>query len=338
MLTLVVGGQYGGEGKGKIAAFLAKHERPHIVARTGGVNSKHTVVEKGTSYDLRQVPTACAVGFAGRIVYGAGSLVHIPTLFEEMKILGVQRTNILVDSRTGVLTEDNIKEQRADERYNEIGSTLTGTGYATAQRALRKLPLAKDFPEIADMIGDVPEFLFKSLQDDTPVLVEGHQSAGLSNYHGDYPYTSNRDSTAAALLSELGLGPRHGMRIVLVAKLFPTRNHQGHLPNEMSEQEAEKLGIQEYGGGSWGIENRRRRVGRLDISELRRSAILNTPTEIALTGMDYFDATSKDSTSASTLSKEAANLITEVEKAINVPVTMISTGTETDSMIYKGRQ
>ncbi|MES2953200.1 MAG: adenylosuccinate synthetase [Patescibacteria group bacterium] len=335
MITLVVGGQYGGEGKGKVAAFLAKRDRPTIVARTGGVNSKHTVVEGGNSFDLRQIPSACAVGHTWKVVYGAGSLIHIPTLFKEMEMLGVSRSQILIDEKTGILGEDQVRDQRADKRYEQIGSTLTGTGYATAQRALRKLPLAKDFPELAEMIGDVPSFIFKNLKEKESVLVEGHQGAGLSNFHGDYPYTSNRDSTAAALLSELGVGPLTEMKIVLVLKVFPTRNHNGHLPNEMSAEEALQLGIEEYGGGSWGIDNKRRRVGQLDMKEVLRAVYLNTPSEIALTGMDYLDPASKNSSSESTLSEQARNLIAEIEGATGVRVTLISTGPETDSMISR---
>lgn len=335
MITLVVGGQYGGEGKGKIAAFLARQEKTDIVARTGGINSKHTVVTDGVSLDLRQIPTACVVGFSNKIVYGAGSLIHIPTLNKEMEGLGISQSQVLIDKNTGIISEENIQEQRSDKRYAEIGSTLTGTGYATAKRVLRKLPLAKDYPELAEMLGDTPEFLFNALKFNKTVLVEGHQGAGLSNFHGDYPYTSNRDSTAAELLSELGVGPKHELRIILVVKVFPTRNHNGHLPNEISIDEAEHLGIKEYGGGSWGIENKRRRVGRLDIAELVRAVQLNTPTEIALTGMDYFDPGSKDSTSENTLSIEAKRLIADIEKTTQTPVSLISTGAETNSMIIR---
>jgi adenylosuccinate synthase len=335
MITLVVGGQYGGEGKGKIAAFLAQQEKPDIVARTGGINSKHTVVTNGTSFDLRQIPTACAVGFSNKIVYGAGSLVHIPTLFEEMEKLNVSWSQVLIDKNTGVISEENIQEQRSDKRYAEIGSTLTGTGYATAQRALRKLLLAKDFPELTEMLGDSPEVLFGALKENKTILVEGHQGTGLSNFHGDYPYTSNRDSTAAELLSELGVGPKHELRIILAVKVFPTRNHNGHLPNEIGIDEAERLGIKEYGGGSWGIENKRRRVGRIDIAELVRAVQLNTPTEIALTGMDYLDPNSKDSISEAALSAEAKQMITDIEEATKTPVSLISTGAETNSMIVR---
>lgn len=333
MITLVIGGQYGGEGKGKISAFLAEQNHFDIVCRTGGVNSKHTAYKDGKAYDLRQVPTAATTGFKGKIVYGAGSLIHIPTLLEEMEMLGVSESQILIDTQTGILTEENIQSQRSDPRYETLGSTMTGTGHATAQRALRKLPIAKDFSELAPMLGDVPAFLRAQLVAGKNVMIEGHQSSGLSNFHGDYPYTSNRDSTAAALLSELGIGPRYSLRIVLVIKAFPTRNHNGRLPNEMTLEEADALGITEYGGGSWGIENNRRRVGRIDLEDIKRAVCLNTPTEIALTGMDYFDPNSRLSTVWEDLSGEGKSLVAQIEEVSGIPVSLISTGPETDSMI-----
>jgi len=335
MITIVVGGQYGGEGKGKVAAYLAKHKKFSVVCRTGGINSKHTVIENGKTYDLRQVPTATAVGFGGKIVYGAGSLIHIKTLKEEMALLGISTSRVLIDHQTGILTDEHVEKQRSDSRYQEIGSTLTGTGYATAQRALRKLPLAKDFPELQPLLGDVPSFLYNTLSSEEELLIEGHQSSGLSNFHGDYPYVSNRDSTASEILSELGVGPRYPLRIVLVLKIFPTRNHNGHLPNEMSEKEIESLGIKEYGGGSWGIPNNKRRVGRIDLEEIKRSVYLNTPTEIALTGIDYFDPNSKASTDFSKLSENAKQLVAQIEKVASVPVSIISTGPETDATIIR---
>jgi len=336
MITLVVGGQYGGEGKGKIAAFLAKSIlHTAAVCRTGGVNSKHTAVENGKTYDLRQLPTSCTAGFTGQIIYGAGSLVHIPTLFEEMKLLEVTPDKILIDYQTGVVSDAEVTSQRADSRYTEIGSTLTGTGHATAQRALRKLRLARDYSELQPMLGNVPERLQDLLKQGKHILVEGHQGAGLSNYHGDYPYTSNRDATAAALLSELGLGVRYPLRIVLVIKAFPTRNHNGRLPNEMSVEESDKLGIQEYGGGSWGIDNKRRRVGRLAIEDVRRAVVLNTPTELAVTGIDYFEPKDAVTTSYEQLSSKSREFIETLEKEVQVPVSIISTGPQTDATIYR---
>lgn len=341
MLTIIVGGQFGGEGKGKISAYLAKHERFPIVSRCGGVNSSHTVVEHGKVTRLRLLPTAAVVSEPKAILYGAGTLLHLPTLFREMANLNVARNRVVIDPRAGIITQECIEEQRRDERYANLGSTLTGTGHASAWRSLRSLQLAKDFPELKEMLGSVSIKLFETLHKNSQVrvqrrasiLVEGHQGFGLSNYHGDYPYTSSRDCTTAALLSELGLAPTWPMRIVLVIKAFPTRNHAGTLSHELTTDEADAMGIIEYGGGSWGIRDRRRRVGIFDLAEVTRAVRINGATEIALTGVDYLDPGMEGATEVSRISKEVREFIRPIENLTKLRVRYLSTGPETDAMI-----
>jgi len=55
-VTVVVGGQYGSEGKGKIVAYLAKKDDVAAVVRCGGPNAGHSFVWQGATYSLRQVP------------------------------------------------------------------------------------------------------------------------------------------------------------------------------------------------------------------------------------------------------------------------------------------
>lgn len=335
MITLVVGGQYGGEGKGKISAFLSTQHNYSAICRTGSVNSKHTVSTKGEDYDLRHLPTACAHGFKGKIYFGAGSIIHIPTLFEEIKLFNISNNQIVIDNQAGVLNTKHTTEQRKDGRYHNIGSTLTGTGYATAERAMRKLSLARDVEDLQSMLGNVPKELWNRLSNNKNILVEGHQGAGLSNLHGDYPYVSNRDCIAAELLSELGVGPRHKLRIILVLKVFPTRNHNGLLPNEMTKDEIRIIGIEEYGGGSWNVGNKKRRVGKFDFDNLKSTIHLNTPTEIALTGIDYYDKESAGVKEENKLSKKSLDFIKKIEKISGIPVNIISTGPDTMSTIYR---
>lgn len=165
------------------------------------------------------------------------------------------------------------------------------------------------------------------------VLVEGHQGAGLSNYHGDYPYTSSRDCLAAAMLSELGVAPTWPMRVILAVKVFPTRNHPGRLYQELSASEAETLGIAEYGGGSWGVADRRRRVGIFQFEALVRAARLNGATEVALTGADYLDREVRGATRMRQLSDVILRFVDRIESATGLRVRYISTGPETDAMV-----
>ena len=240
----------------------------------------------------------------------------------------------MIDPNAGIITEDIIEEQRADPRYATLGSTLTGTGYASAKRSLRSLPLAKDCPNLAHLLGDVAGYLQNLIARRGSVLIEGHQGYGLSNYHGDYPFTSSRDSTASSMLAELGLGPiQTDMKIVLATKLFPTRNHAGALHEELSRAQINNLGITEEGGGAWDLPNRPRRVGLLDLTIVKRAIFANSATEIALTGVDYLYKTDASRTDIDGASRELYTLVKEIETVAEIPVRYVSTGPDTEAMI-----
>lgn len=336
MITIVVGAQFGGEGKGKISAFLHNKRRYDVVCRCGGVNSSHTVHWDGGSYRFRMLPTSVVFNDDHRIVFGAGTLLHINTLMSEIGRFRIDFSRVLIDPQAGIITEDCIQRQREDQRYQSIGSTLTGTGYASADRALRRLPIARDFPILAPMISDTKTFLYKAAKRRENILIEGHQGAMLSNYHGDYPYTSSRDSTAAAMLSELGMGLKWKYETVLVLKTFSTRNHAGNLPNELTPKHAEKIGIVEYGGGSWGVEDKRRRVGSIDFEIIAAAIRMNTPAFLAVTALDYMFPNLHGLKDASKISNDARHYISSLENSLGVKVGVVSSGKHADEGFFYG--
>jgi len=332
MITIVVGAQYGGEGKGKVTAYLSSLKKFDYICRCGGPNSSHTIVNRKSRYRFRMLPTSVSEPKSRKatILFGAGALIHIPTLFQEMSDWHVDPLQVRIDPLAGIISEDCIASQRADTRYTQIGSTLTGTGYATAQRALRKLRLARDEDALKTMLTDTRETLYRAANNGRNVLVEGHQGAQLSNYHGDYPFTSSRDSTAAAMISELGLGLKWKYDVVLVFKAFQTRNHAGTLRNELSPRDAEILGISETGGGSWGIPDKTRRVGLFDPEVLSIAVKLNTPQRLALTGSDYLFPSMRAQKSEREECPDLTRFITSVEEQVRVPISIVSTGPRTE--------
>lgn len=332
MITIVVGAQYGGEGKGKVCSYLGSVRRYKLVCRTGGVNSSHSVHFSGQIHRLRMMP-ASAVVQRSCYVFGAGTLLDLDILFSEAERLGVSDEQILIDPRAGIITADIVAEQRTDSRYELIGSTLTGTGYGSARRCRRELLLACDVPRLKPFLTDVVSLLFDAALASDDILVEGHQGAGLSNYHGDYPFASSRDCIAAALMSELGLGTRWRPEVVLAVKVFPTRNHAGRLPGELSPEEAVDIGVVERGGGSPGIPDRRRRVGAFDIEDVRRAIMLNTPDYIALTGLDYLFPEIRNASRVDELPLHVRRYLNDLEEQMQVPIGFVSTGPEVNSTV-----
>jgi adenylosuccinate synthase len=309
--------------------------RLHQIRQNGAayLTYLHTVVNGTQEFRLRMMPVAAAINNLVDVYFGAGTLIHMPTLEREIQELKYGG-RLVIHPKAGIITDDIVQQQRADDRYATIGSTLTGTGLASALRAQRKLELASDYQELKKYRDDECNYLERILDPRRRVLVEGHQGFGLSNYHGDYPYTSSRDSIAAAMLSELGIGPRQkDMHIVLVVKLFPTRNHAGALSEEISESDRKALGIQEYGGGSWGLPDQQCRVGLFDIEIVRKAVFANSPTEIALTGADYFDHSLRGANSSSEGSGICEFIRMFAKHLPDTPIKYVSTGRDTISMI-----
>lgn len=291
-LTIVTGGQYGGEGKGNVTAFLASTNPNCILVKSGGPNCAHTYGRDGQLTTLRMVPCGALLG-ASSIVYPAGCLIHVPTLLQELKVLAYDG-KILIDPNAGIVTDQHIQQQRDDPFYQSTGSTLTGSGAASACRCLRRLPLARDDQRLAPYIAHTADYLAEQLHQGREVFIEGAQAFGLSNYHGDYPYCTSRDTTAAAILSQLGLG--HGFigSVIMVVKCFPTRNSQGRgqLRNEIDStisQACEGV-LNEYGGGSFGERGDLRQVALFDWKHLTSAVQANTPTGLAVTGLDKLEA------------------------------------------------
>ena len=94
--TIVVGGQYGSEGKGKVCAYLGKTEYASIMVRCGGPNSGHTVVDDVNAYVLKQLP-AGAPHLNCRLLIPAGAYVLPELLFQEIELLGVDKSRVGID-------------------------------------------------------------------------------------------------------------------------------------------------------------------------------------------------------------------------------------------------
>ncbi len=329
MVTVLVGGQWGDEGKGKIISYLCKTDDYDIIARAGvGPNAGHTVVYRGKKYPLRLTPSGF-IHERARLLIGAGVLVNPQVMLEEIERFGI-RDRIGIDYRCGIIEEEHIQRDRGSGHLaKKIGSTGTGCGPANMDRAKRVLKLARDIEELKPYLTDVPEEINQAIEEGKKILVESSQGFGLSLYYGTYPYVTSKDTTASMACVDVGIGPRKVKDVIVVFKSFPTRVGAGPFPTEMSQEEAEKLGIVEYGT----VTGRRRRVGYFDFELARYAAMINSASQIAITCIDYFGEENKGVREYDELSREAKEFIEKVEKEVKVPVTIISTGPDVDDTI-----
>ena len=204
-----------------------------------------------------------------------------------------------------------------------------GTGPANADRALRKIKLAKDIPEVALFLEDVSNSINYSIDNKESVLLEGTQGTFLSLFHGVYPYVTSKDVTASAICSDIGVGPKKVDEVLIVFKSYVTRVGEGPLANELSADEAKNKNWQEFGS----VTGRQRRAAPFDFNLAKKSIQINSATQIALTKLDILFPECKGIKEYSKLEDKAKKFVENIESETGIPVTIIGTGAEINDTI-----
>jgi len=327
--TIIVGGFFGDEGKGKIVAHLAFSDKPRIIARGGiGPNAGHTVEVAGKSFGVRMIPSGFVYPDA-RLLVGAGVLVDPSVLTGEVVSLNLA-SRVGVDYRCAIIEAGHREVDRTDTYLSQtIGSTGTGCGPAAADRARRVTSQAKNTPELSPFLTDVAAEVNKALDDDFSVILEGSQGFGISLLYGTYPYVTSKDTTASQIASDVGVGPTRIDQTIVVLKTFPTRVGAGPFNTQMSREEAHKLGIEEFGT----VTGRPRRIGWWDPKMARYAAMVNGATQIAITGLDKLDPSARGVRHYDELPQKVKAFVERAEDDVEVPFTLLSTGPELSEII-----
>ena len=334
-ITVVVGGQYGGEGKGKVVAHLCRNRGFDVTVRCGGPNSGHTITLNGRQVVLRQVP-AGVVNPCAKLFLAAGCLIDQDVLSKEIELFDLHPDRLKIDHNAVIINKDYAQKEKEAQLDSEIGSTCTGTGFAVAERALRKkdVELAKDIPSLKPYLAKVSEEIMSYYINGNQIVVEGTQGFGLSVYHSPYyPYATSRDTTASGFLSEAGISPLSVSDIVMVLRTFPIRvgGKSGPLPQEITWKVVQLGSGYPYEPQEFTtVTKRLRRVARFDVEIVKMATIANMPTQIALMGVDYLDYKNKGATSFNQLTERTKEFIFWLKRQIETQIGLIGTG-PTDS-------
>jgi len=326
--TVIVGGFYGDEGKGKIISYLAMKDKPTIAVRGGaGPNAGHTIEYNKKKYKVRMLPSAF-LNENTRLLIGPGVVVSPEVLLKEIEEFGVSDRSF-VDFQCGIIEESHRTADSQGRLKESIGSTGSGTGPANADRAMRTLKLAKDIDSLALYLEDVPNAVNYALQQNEKVLVEGTQGTFLSLWHGTYPYVTSKDVTASGICSDIGLGPKNVTDVMVVFKAYVTRVGTGPLKNELSPEKTVTKGWQEIGT----VTGRQRRAAEFDFELAKRAIMLNSATQIAITKLDVIFPECAHMQSFLDLSSPAKYFIKSIEDQLKVPITLIGTGSDVHDII-----
>ena len=340
LVDVIVGGQYGSEGKGNIAyAIGAEYD---LLCRVGGPNAGHKVpVNKTLTHRL--LPSATLTSEAP-ILIGPGAVLNLDVLFDEIAESKVEYGRLHIDPQAMIITEDDKKAEK--QLVKEIGSTGQGVGIATARRIIDRGPntkLARDIPLLKPFVASAHDILVDAYARGDRILLEGTQGTGLSLYHGDYPHVTSRDTTAAGCLAEMGISPNRVRRVVIVCRTYPIRvqSPKGKTSGRMSKStnwkeisrrsEIPYAELKNTEKGS--VSKKQRRVGEFDWELLRKSAELNGATDIALTFVDYLDIENRNALRFDQLTTPTIRFIEEVERVSGAPVSLISTRFHVRSVI-----
>jgi adenylosuccinate synthase len=286
-IDVIVGGQGGDEGKGKIVEWLSMNKNYSIFTRVCSPQAGHSVYYNGKRLGLALIPCGF-VNPNARLLIGAGALISINKLNKELAETGINQERLGIDYRTTIVTEDYLQEERENSHLmKSIGSVGTGVGPCRREKIMRnpKLLFAKDVPELKKYLTDTKKEMFQALQDKKEILLEGDHGAKLDLVHGEYPFVTSRSVNASAALGELGIGPREVRDVHVILKPYTTRVGPGPLEGEIFDERVLEWGHEE-GGETGTISKRLRRIGKFEWKKVGEVVKMNSATQISITHMD----------------------------------------------------
>jgi len=330
-ITVIVGAQWGDEGKGKITDYFAG-ESDYVVRYHGGNNAGHTVIVNGSTFKLHLIPSGVLYNHPISVI-GNGVVIDPKALLNELQYLknkGIQPRLNISDRAHVIMPYHKQMDEALTNHQGSLaaGSTKRGIAPVYADKMFRhgirmidltepaifkeKLHKAYQFnyklisaisdhtiqedekliyteycqygKMLSSYIKDVSIELYCAQQNGKAILFEGAQGISLDIDHGIYPYTTSSNSIAGNIATGTGVSFRDIDRIIGVTKAYISRVGIGPLPTELPLEKGNDL--REKGKEYGTTTGRPRRVGWLDLVQVRQAVRVNGLTEIALTKLD----------------------------------------------------
>ncbi|GAA7746534.1 adenylosuccinate synthase [Helicobacter pylori] len=327
MADVVVGIQWGDEGKGKIVDRIAK-DYDFVVRYQGGHNAGHTIVHKGVKHSLHLMPSGVLYPQCKNIISSA-VVVSIKDLCEEISTFEDLENRLFVSDRAHVILPYHAKKDAFKEKSQNIGTTKKGIGPCyedkMARSGIRMGDLLDDkileeklnahfkaiepFKEAYDLgedyekdlrgyfktyakkirpfIKDTTSMLIEANQRGEKILLEGAQGTLLDIDLGTYPFVTSSNTTSASACVSTGLNPKAINEVIGITKAYSTRVGNGPFPSEDATPMGDHLRTK---GAEFGTTTKRpRRCGWLDLVALKYACALNGCTQLALMKLDVLD-------------------------------------------------
>ncbi len=301
MNIVVVGAQWGDEGKGKIVDFLAENTS-YVVRFQGGNNAGHTVIVGQDVFKLHHIPSGICQG--KKCVLGNGVVINPDFICKEISDLEARGISVdgklFISDRAHIIAPEHIKrDQRQEEnRGKKVGTTGKGIGPAYTDKVSRYGLRFADYLENPGVISEYEEVLAKlqpfvtntfellhnAIENDENILFEGAQGTFLDIDHGTYPYVTSSNTVSSGACSGSGVPPTMINKVVGVLKAYTTRVGFGPFPCELNDEIGNRLVEigKEYGTTT----GRKRRCGWLDLVMANYARKVNGVTQWVITKLD----------------------------------------------------
>ena len=326
---VVVGAQWGDEGKGKIVHYLSRGA-DYVVRYQGGNNAGHTVVFDGKKFALHLIPSGILFPRIQNVI-GNGVVVSPQAFMEEVQMLekrGVKvrgRLHLSLGAHV-ILPYHILLDTLREEGGRGIGTTKKGIGPCYEDKVARigirvcdylekdtfralvnqnlkvrsaELSRVKPIKAIAEDVfrdydrlrkflapfcADTSEMLGEALDKKKRLLLESAQGAMLDLDFGTYPFVTSSSPISGGACAGAGIPPSSIHDVMGVTKAYTTRVGLGPFPTEIEGHVATY--IREMGHEYGTTTGRPRRIGWLDLPQLRQAIRVSGITSLAMTKLD----------------------------------------------------
>jgi len=308
--NVIIDGQWGSTGKGKLAGWLASHFDFNLITADFQPNAGHTVVlDDGKVVVNKQIPTSAVVNQDATVVINAGAAIVPHILLREAEEANCISRLMIHPNAAVVTPEDALFEQ--ENCLDEISSTKQGGAAAHIRKMMRPtspraVTIAADSPDLAPFIVDTGSVTRASIRRGGTVLVETAQGFDLSLNHGhQYPYCTSRDVTTASAMNNAAIALRFLGSVIGSIRAHPIRvGNMKIAPGEeytsgpfySDHEEITWARVRELSGGdavqpeTTTVTKKIRRVFSFSRKQLFRFMDVCWPTHLFLNFANYIDA------------------------------------------------
>ena len=283
-IDVVLGLQYGDEGKGKVCHSLLKDGLyTHVIRFNGGGNAGHTIYHDGKKLITHLIPSG--VFFGVKSIIGPGCVVDVKKFFREIDYLednGIKTDGLLFISKNAhIITDDQLAEDGTD---TAIGTTRTGNGPCYRDKYNRKGVRAEEIPMLEPYLIDMYEEFYEVDNSDFKILAEGAQAFGLDIDWGDYPYVTSSHCGVGSVLNN-GFNHRHINKVYGIIKAYETYvGAKSFQPEEEIFARIQQEG-QEFGATT----GRKRQCNWIDWNLVMKAARMNGVNRIVMNKVDILN-------------------------------------------------